>query len=123
MPSATTELIARLALKWLEKRPFSKEARERRRAKRKARKEAQLTGQALPAEESEVSMNLGNEIGKSLVRHFGSGTAGAIVGTGVATADEASIFVQVAVGLLIFAATQGWSIVRKVGRAKAKPAA
>jgi hypothetical protein len=61
---------------------------------------------------------VGNEIVKSLVRHLGSGAAGAIVGTGVASADDSTIFVQVAIGLLVYGVTQGWSIVRKVRRAQ-----
>lgn len=61
---------------------------------------------------------MGPEILKSLVRHLGSGAAGAIVGTGVASADQANIFVQVGIGLLIYLGMQGWSILRKVNRAK-----
>lgn len=108
--------------------PFGPEGyarRDRNKAYRKARRK-QKRGEPLTADElktldttQEVDMNVGAEIGKSLVRHFGSGAAGAIVGTGVASADDANIFIQVAVGLLIFAATQGWSIIRKTSRAKA----
>ena len=43
MPSATTELIARIALKWMDKRPFSAEGKARRKARRKARKGETLT--------------------------------------------------------------------------------
>ena len=38
--SATAELIARIALKWMDKRPFSAEAKARRKAKRQAKREA-----------------------------------------------------------------------------------
>lgn len=48
---ATTELIARVALAWMNKRPFSKEAKARRKARRAAKK----SGQAIPAAQVEVS--------------------------------------------------------------------
>lgn len=63
------------------------------------------------------------ELLKSFLRHQGSAAAGAVVGIGVATQDDATVFVNVAIGLLIYAASQGWSWFRKIQRGKAaKPA-
>lgn len=104
-------------------RPFSEEAKARRRARRAARK-ARRRGEPPPdtvdpqfwdwSADGAEGKSMFVEIVKSLVRHFGSAISGVIVGTGVATAEESTIFVNVAIGLLIYGATQGWSIIRKI---------
>lgn len=101
---------------WMAVRPI-KRLKERRKAKRAEREQVE---QASPAEIEEAKF-MGSEIIKSLLRHWGSATAGIVVGTGVAGPEDASVFVNVAIGLVIYLVTQGWSILRKVGRAKAKP--
>lgn len=63
MPSATLELVSRIALKWIEKRPFSKEGKQRRKARRAQRK-AERDGAGgeflVPTEEDE-------EMGDSII--------------------------------------------------------
>jgi hypothetical protein len=118
------ELIAQVAITWRKRRvghligkklfPKITARRETRRAQRKAERDA--AGGEFLDDDKEYAMFA--EVAKSLVRHFGSAAAGAIVATGAtASTDEASIFVNVAVGLVIFAVTQGWSLLRKVKNA------
>jgi hypothetical protein len=52
--SATTELVARIALSWIKHRPFSAEAKARRKAKRAARKAARRGEVSQPEEGSSM---------------------------------------------------------------------
>src|SRR5690606_7263233 len=71
LSSPTTDLISTIALKWMEKRPFSKEARARRqarRAQRRAEREArrkgvELSSEAIEYEVTEGDMGLLEKIG------------------------------------------------------------
>lgn len=111
--SATSEIIARVALWWVDKRPLSKEARERRKAKRAARK----SGQAVPVEGEGISMQGYKTYTGILVALIGVGLGWFGVGeseAGTLAAQIGGVIDQVlTIGGLLFAA---------YGRAKAKPA-
>jgi hypothetical protein len=62
MPSATTEVVARIALAWMKHRPFSEEGRARRKAKREAKRQQRHSkGKFMPGETVKVVLPDGTE--------------------------------------------------------------
>lgn len=108
--SATLELVSRIALKWLEKRPFSSEARARRKAKRAARRAGKTTEFINQPEESDMNTQVFVQIVLGLLRHAMT----ALAPLGIALSDDALVqfatVIVTGVGLI-------WSAMRKVNRA------
>jgi len=118
------EIIGRGVLAWIDKRPFSEEARARRKAKRAARK-AKRNG-PLPDDPGESFDT--NEPGGSMNGYKTySGIVVALIGVvlgwlGVADSDAGTLASQIG-GALDQVLTIGGLVLAAYGRAKAKPSA
>jgi len=55
----------------------------------------------------------------SIARNAGSAAAGWLVAHGIATGDQTAMVVNIVGGLVIYAATQGWSLLHKSGKVSA----
>ena len=97
---------------WIEAKPFKKWA------ERRARKRAEKTGQAVPVETEEVSMN-----GFKTYTGIAAAALGVVLGwLGVGDTESAALSAQI-VAALNELLTVGGLLFAAYGRAKAKPAA
>ena len=106
-------IIAKLGLLWIEKRPFSKEARARRKAKRAARK----SGQDAPVESVEKPMLKGK---KTYLGLLAAGIGIVLGWVGVGEVDASTLSAQF-VAALDQILTVGGLLFAAYGRANAKP--
>jgi len=113
MPSATVELVSRAAIWWLDHKPFSKEARARRKAKRAARK----SGQDAPVESVEKPMLKGK---KTYLGILAAGLGLVLGWVGVGEVDASTLSAQF-VAALDQILTVGGLLFAAYGRANAKP--
>jgi hypothetical protein len=117
--SATLELVSRVALAWMNKRPFSKESRARRKAKRAARKGGEPVDETSEVfnEVEESTMDVQGFVVQSIMAAIRHGlTAGGLVG--IVGSDQSMAQIAGVVALVVGGA---WSLWRKWAAAK-KPA-